>query len=190
MLGPDVSGRRASVPVQMSARGVFRVRRQVWPLLGRTAESLRARIHALNWLLGRQLRLVLQRRAVRDRPSTSTTSAASTAIDDSFTRAGATASGGTDWFEDAYGLQQRHGPEISLAPCRSGGNWRLHRAGSTDRPHGGPPCPRYSGGKLITQAGGTGTEWLVAPRLLHTNHHVINARDTGEPPASDVDFRW
>jgi V8-like Glu-specific endopeptidase len=49
--------------------------------------------------------------------------------------------------------------------------------------------PRYSSGKLVSQAAGTGTGWLVAPRLLLTNHHVINARDVGEPPASDVDFR-
>jgi hypothetical protein len=49
--------------------------------------------------------------------------------------------------------------------------------------------PRYWGGKLVSQAAGNGTGWLVAPRLLLTNHHVINARDRGEPPASDVDFR-
>ncbi|MFC9356443.1 trypsin-like serine peptidase [Rhodococcus sp. NPDC057014] len=50
--------------------------------------------------------------------------------------------------------------------------------------------PRYSGGKLVSQAAGTGTGWLVAHRLLLTSHHVINARDIGQPPASDVDFRW
>lgn len=30
----------------------------------------------------------------------------------------------------------------------------------------------------------TGTAWLIAPGLAITNHHVINARDTGEPPPS------
>jgi len=35
---------------------------------------------------------------------------------------------------------------------------------------------------------GKGTGWLIAPRLLITNHHVINARIPLEPPASDADF--
>lgn len=35
---------------------------------------------------------------------------------------------------------------------------------------------------------GLGTGWLLAPRLLITNHHVVNARLPGEPTASDSDF--
>ena len=34
-----------------------------------------------------------------------------------------------------------------------------------------------------------GTGWLLAPRLLMTNHHVVNAREQGEPPAADADLR-
>ncbi|MBB4398529.1 trypsin-like peptidase domain-containing protein [Bradyrhizobium sp. ERR14] len=33
-----------------------------------------------------------------------------------------------------------------------------------------------------------GTGWLVAPGLMLTNNHVVNAREKGEPPASDSDF--
>ena len=35
---------------------------------------------------------------------------------------------------------------------------------------------------------GKGTGWLLGPRLLVTNHHVVNARLVGEPPASGADF--
>lgn len=34
-----------------------------------------------------------------------------------------------------------------------------------------------------------GTAWLLAPTELITNHHVLNARDRGEPPASEHDFK-
>jgi V8-like Glu-specific endopeptidase len=34
-----------------------------------------------------------------------------------------------------------------------------------------------------------GTGWLMAPDLLLTNHHVIEARSPDEAPASDSDFR-
>ena len=34
-----------------------------------------------------------------------------------------------------------------------------------------------------------GTGWLLAPRVLMTNHHVVNARDAGESPAPDEDLR-
>jgi hypothetical protein len=34
---------------------------------------------------------------------------------------------------------------------------------------------------------GLGTGWLIAPRLIITNHHVVNARLPLEPPASDQD---
>jgi len=35
---------------------------------------------------------------------------------------------------------------------------------------------------------GKGTGWLIAPRLLITNNHVVNARIPLEPRASDADF--
>ena len=31
--------------------------------------------------------------------------------------------------------------------------------------------------------------WMIAPRLLITNHHVINGRGPFEPPASEQDFQ-
>lgn len=34
-----------------------------------------------------------------------------------------------------------------------------------------------------------GTGWLLAPGLLMTNHHVVNAREQGEAPAADDDLR-
>lgn len=34
-----------------------------------------------------------------------------------------------------------------------------------------------------------GTAWLITPKLLITNHHVINARLDHEPDASDSDFK-
>lgn len=38
---------------------------------------------------------------------------------------------------------------------------------------------------------GYGTGWLIAPGIVITNHHVIDARDTkkGEPPATPQDFK-
>lgn len=52
---------------------------------------------------------------------------------------------------------------------------------------------RHSDGKLQTDAAGKpliflGSGWLLAPKLLLTNHHVINAREAGEAPASGQDF--
>jgi hypothetical protein len=49
--------------------------------------------------------------------------------------------------------------------------------------------PRYSGGNLVHPVGGVGTGWLIAPGLLLTNHHVIEARERDEPPASAADFK-
>jgi endonuclease G len=34
-----------------------------------------------------------------------------------------------------------------------------------------------------------GTGWLIAPGLLVTNHHVVNARNAGEPSAAAADLR-
>jgi endonuclease G len=36
---------------------------------------------------------------------------------------------------------------------------------------------------------GSGTGWLIAPGLLLTNYHVIEAREPAEPPATDADFK-
>lgn len=49
--------------------------------------------------------------------------------------------------------------------------------------------PRYSAGVFTHPVGGVGTGWLIAPTLVLTNHHVIQARERDEPPASDIDFR-
>jgi endonuclease G len=35
---------------------------------------------------------------------------------------------------------------------------------------------------------GKGTGWVLAPRLMITNYHVVNARTVDEPPASPADF--
>jgi endonuclease G, mitochondrial len=48
--------------------------------------------------------------------------------------------------------------------------------------------PRYSGGNRMRPPESWGTGWLIAPRLLLTNHHVIEARDQGEQPAPERDF--
>lgn len=48
--------------------------------------------------------------------------------------------------------------------------------------------PRYSGGTLVHPVGAVGTGWLIAPGLLLTNYHVIEAREPNEPPASKADF--
>jgi V8-like Glu-specific endopeptidase len=47
--------------------------------------------------------------------------------------------------------------------------------------------PRFFGGKR--NGGGVGTGWLIAPRLLLTNYHVIAARDKREAPATPADFK-
>ncbi len=48
--------------------------------------------------------------------------------------------------------------------------------------------PRIVHGKKES-AGGAGTGWLITPNLMLTNHHVINARRPGEPPANKLDFQ-
>jgi hypothetical protein len=35
---------------------------------------------------------------------------------------------------------------------------------------------------------GLGTGWMIGPRLVLTNHHVVAARQSGEAPPSDQDF--
>lgn len=53
--------------------------------------------------------------------------------------------------------------------------------------------PRHEGGVRVTTNGRPvtylGTGWLVAAGLLMTNHHVVNARNQGEPAASEADLR-
>jgi hypothetical protein len=53
--------------------------------------------------------------------------------------------------------------------------------------------PRYDGGVARVANGDPvtylGTGWLAAPGLLMTNHHVVNARGEGEPPAAEPDLR-
>lgn len=48
--------------------------------------------------------------------------------------------------------------------------------------------PRVVNGAVEHPVGGLGTGWLIGPRLLLTNHHVINAREPGEPAATAADF--
>lgn len=51
---------------------------------------------------------------------------------------------------------------------------------------------RYKEGQRLMTSGNPviylGTGWLIGARLLVTNHHVINARDDLEPPASDAEL--
>jgi endonuclease G, mitochondrial len=51
------------------------------------------------------------------------------------------------------------------------------------------PVPRLFDGLLDGVTYGTG--WLIAPGVVITNHHVIDARDKqqGEPDAAPADFR-
>jgi endonuclease G len=53
--------------------------------------------------------------------------------------------------------------------------------------------PRFENGKVIKNSFGEtvrylGTGWLLGRSLMITNHHVINARNDGEPNASDADL--
>jgi endonuclease G len=48
--------------------------------------------------------------------------------------------------------------------------------------------PRFDNGAAADKSY-WGTAWLLTPALLMTNHHVFNARDEGEPAASEADWR-
>jgi hypothetical protein len=48
--------------------------------------------------------------------------------------------------------------------------------------------PRIAQGREENAVGALGTGWLIGPRLLLTNHHVVNARERGEPAAAAADF--
>lgn len=54
--------------------------------------------------------------------------------------------------------------------------------------------PRFENGQPTLLASGQpaiylGTGWLLTPDLLLTNHHVINARNENETPATDADLK-
>lgn len=54
---------------------------------------------------------------------------------------------------------------------------------------------RHEGGNVVTWPGtgkpvtSRGTGWLIGPRHVITNHHVINARSESEPVAAEPDLR-
>ncbi|MER8512112.1 serine protease [Mesorhizobium sp. M1060] len=48
--------------------------------------------------------------------------------------------------------------------------------------------PRIVSGVQEDPVGALGTAWLIGPRLLLTNHHVVKARERGEPPPTAKDF--
>jgi endonuclease G, mitochondrial len=53
--------------------------------------------------------------------------------------------------------------------------------------------PRFEDGHQVMATGGlpwiaSGTAWLIAPGLAITNHHVVNARRSGEADASQADL--
>ena len=52
---------------------------------------------------------------------------------------------------------------------------------------------RYEGGQAVVKNGKPvrflGTGWLLARGLVMTNHHVVNAREDGEPDATEQDLR-
>ena len=48
--------------------------------------------------------------------------------------------------------------------------------------------PRIVDGVEEHPVGGLGTAWLIGPRLVLTNHHVIKARERGEPAPIVEDF--
>jgi endonuclease G, mitochondrial len=53
--------------------------------------------------------------------------------------------------------------------------------------------PRFENGAQVLATSGapwrmTGTAWMIAPTLMLTNHHVINARNSDEAAASEADF--
>jgi len=54
--------------------------------------------------------------------------------------------------------------------------------------------PRFENENPVKLANGEpwlarGTTWIIGPRLVITNHHVVNARLDGQPDASDAEFR-
>jgi hypothetical protein len=69
----------------------------------------------------------------------------------------------------------------------------LHHGGEASRSVAKLMVHRHIGGAPSFIAGnrpdvGLGTGWLIAPRLLITNHHVVNARTPMEAPASPTDL--
>ena len=69
----------------------------------------------------------------------------------------------------------------------------MQRALRTAQSVGRILVPRFEGGKQVVAGGRapwimSGTAWLIAPQLAITNHHVVNARSSGEPAAAATDF--
>ncbi|SDD09922.1 trypsin-like peptidase domain-containing protein [Actinokineospora iranica] len=69
----------------------------------------------------------------------------------------------------------------------------LHTGAAVSRSVAKLVVQRHFNGMPATLAGNApdvvlGTGWMIAPRLLVTNHHVVNARSPREPRASEADF--
>jgi endonuclease G, mitochondrial len=69
----------------------------------------------------------------------------------------------------------------------------LSAALTVSRSVGRISTPRFDNGTPRMLANGNpwvmnGSAWLIAPDLIVTNHHVVNAREQNEPPASAADF--
>ena len=85
------------------------------------------------------------------------------------------------------------GLEIAIAEDDTLGVAFLHAGAAASRSVARLLVHRHFDGQPSMLAGnapdvGSGTGWLIAPRLVITNHHVVNGRGPLEPPASDQDF--
>jgi endonuclease G len=97
--------------------------------------------------------------------------------------------------EDAYGSEPLAAdvPEIPEALVFGGtGEWVtsafLEQARLVGTRVARLRVPRIVSGVEEHAVGAVGTGWLIGPRLLLTNHHVVNAREPGEPAATAGDF--
>jgi hypothetical protein len=98
--------------------------------------------------------------------------------------------------ENAYGVEAPLA-ELSFVPevlvSAGTGEWVGHdfvqQAAAASRQVARLAVSRRMGGGP-SQGHGVGTGWLVAPGLVLTNHHVVEARGRGEPAATDEDVRW
>jgi endonuclease G, mitochondrial len=73
-------------------------------------------------------------------------------------------------------------------PIGSVGQDFFERAMSVARGVARLMLPRVLHGATLGQGCTFGTGWLIAPGLLMTNHHVVEARDSDEPPATYEDM--
>jgi len=98
--------------------------------------------------------------------------------------------------EDYYGGEAQPAPRskpITSDEIVIGSDERLrvtffHEALQVGRSVARLRVPQVMNGQPKAKAG-FGTGWLIAPGLLITNHHVIEARFAGDPPASAADFK-